>query len=155
MGAVGAEEPLGRLLAMALSAVVDELHDRLEQRGWERTRPLWGFVLLSLRDRPRSISQIGALLGTTKQAAAKVVAGLEEARLVERATDPRDRRATTIGLSRRGRRFLADVEHVYRDIESEWAAAIGREQLAAVRAGLAAAIGAHHGPRRPPIRPAL
>jgi DNA-binding MarR family transcriptional regulator len=155
MGAVAADEPLARLLAMALSAVVDELHRRLEERGWERTRPLWGFVLLALRDQPRNISQIGPLLGTTKQAAAKVVAGLEEAGLVTRDTDARDRRATAICLTRRGRRFLADVERIYEEIEAEWAAAIGDRQLAAVRTGLAAAITAHYGAERPPVRPAL
>ena len=155
MGAVEAHEPLARLLAMALSAVVEELHERLERRGWERTRPLWGFVLLALRDEPRNISQIGLLLGTTKQAAAKIVAGLEEAGLAARAADRSDRRATTIRLSRGGRRFLADVERIYMEIETEWAAAIGERRLEAVRTGLAAAITAHYGTERPPIRPAL
>lgn len=155
MGAVGADEPIGRLLAMALGIAVDELHERLAERGWERTRPLWGFVLLSLRDRPCSISQIATLLGTTKQAAAKVVAGLEDAGLAERRTNPRDRRATTIRLSPRGHRFLADAERCYAEIEAGWAVAIGRRQLAAVRNGLAAAITARCGPQRPPIRPAL
>lgn len=155
MGAVDADEPLTRLLAMALSALVDELHNRLEQRGWQRTRPLWGFVLLSLRDQPRGISQVGQLLGITKQAAAKVVAGLEEAGLVERHTDLRDRRATTIRLSRRGGRFLADVERIYTELESEWAATIGERRLTAIRAGLAAALAAKYGSDRPPVRPAL
>jgi DNA-binding MarR family transcriptional regulator len=155
VGAVDAEEPLARLLAMSLGAVVDELHDRLEQRGWERTRPLWGFVLLAIRDEPRSVSQIGLLLGTSKQAAAKVVAGLEDARLVERAADQSDRRATVVRLSRRGRRFLADVERVYAEIEADWAAAIGERRLAGIRRGLAAALAAHYGAERPPIRPAL
>jgi DNA-binding MarR family transcriptional regulator len=140
---------------MALSAVVDELHDRLEQRGWERTRPLWGFVLLSVRDQPRSISQIGLLLGTTKQAAAKVVAGLEEAGLTIRDANPDDRRATTVRLTTRGREFLADVERIYADIEAEWAAALGKQRLSTVRSGLAAAITARYGANRPPVRPAL
>lgn len=140
---------------MALSALVDELHDRLEQRGWERTRPLWGFVLLAVRDQPRNISQIGSLLGTTKQAAAKVVAGLEEAALVERRADPNDRRAATIRLSRRGRRFLTDVEQIYAELEAEWATAIGDQRLATTRDSLAAVLNAHHGSERPPIRPAL
>jgi DNA-binding MarR family transcriptional regulator len=140
---------------MALSDIIDELHDRLEQRGWERTRPLWGFVLLALCDQPRSISQIGLLIGTTKQAAAKTVASLEKAGLAARDVDPRDRRATTIRLSRRGHRFLGDVERVYTEIEAEWASAIGDRRLAAVRSGLAAAIASHHGDDRPPIRPAL
>jgi DNA-binding MarR family transcriptional regulator len=140
---------------MALSALVDELHDRLEQRGWQRTRPLWGFVLLSLRDQPRSISQVGLLLGTTKQAAAKVVAGLVEAGLAERETDHHDRRATRIRLSRRGSRFLADVERIYAGLESEWSAMIGECRLTAIRTGLAAALTAKYGSDRPPVRPAL
>ena len=37
---------------MALSAVIEDLHERLEAAGWGQTRPLWGFVLLSLRDGP-------------------------------------------------------------------------------------------------------
>lgn len=155
MGAIGADEPLARLLAMALSAIVDELHERLEHRGWQRTRPLWGFVLLSVRDQPRSISQIGEVLGTTKQAAAKVVTGLEEAGLVVRATDRRDRRVTAVRLSRRGGRFLADVERIYSELEDEWAVMIGEPQLAAVRAGLTAALAAKYGSDRPSVRPAL
>ena len=155
MGAVGPEEPLARLLAMALGALVADLHDRLEQRGWPRTRPLWGFVLLALRDEPRSISQIGLLLGTTKQAAAKVVVGLEEAGLGERREDPHDRRATTIRLTRRGVRFLAEVEQIYAELEREWAAVVGDSRLAEIRADLAAGLAAKYGSARPPIRPAL
>jgi len=155
MGAVSSDEPLARLLAMALGTLVADLHDRLEQRGWPRTRPLWGFVLLALRDAPRSISQVGLLLGTTKQAAAKVVSGLEEAGLVERGEDPHDRRATTIRLTRRGRRFLADVERIYGELERDWAAVLGNGRLAALRADLATLLAAKHGSTRPPIRPAL
>lgn len=140
---------------MALGVLVADLHDRLEQRGWQRTRPLWGFVLLSLRDEPRSISQVGGLLGTTKQAAAKVVIGLEEAGLVERRDDPRDRRATTLRLTRRGRRFLADVERIYTELEREWATVLGNPRLTEIRAGLADALAAKYGSARPPIRPAL
>jgi DNA-binding MarR family transcriptional regulator len=140
---------------MALTAVVEELHEGLGRRGWESTRPLWGFVLLAVRDTPRSISQIGVLLGITKQAAAKVVDGLSEAGLVRREDDPHDRRATVIRLTRRGTRFLADVETIYAEIEGRWAAAIGERRLAALRTSLAAAVTAHHGVEAPALRPAL
>jgi DNA-binding MarR family transcriptional regulator len=78
-------EPLARLLAMALRTMIDPLHERLQAAGWGQVRPLWGFVLLAVRDEPRTASEIGELLGVTKQAAAKVVASLAEAGLtVER-----------------------------------------------------------------------
>jgi DNA-binding MarR family transcriptional regulator len=73
---------------MALSAVVEESSESLQRRGWGPTRPLWGFVLLALRDEPRSISEVGVLLGVSKQAAGKVVDGLTEAGLVQRSPTP-------------------------------------------------------------------
>jgi DNA-binding MarR family transcriptional regulator len=141
---------------MALSAVIEDLHERLEAAGWGQTRPLWGFVLLSLReDGPSPISEIGRLLGVSKQAAAKVVDGLSEAGLVRRAPQPLDRRATAVTLTERGARFLADAESAYAQIESDWSATIGDAELAALRTGLAAVLRARYGDERPPVRPAL
>jgi DNA-binding MarR family transcriptional regulator len=155
VGTVEAGAPLARLLAMALTALVTELHERLEQRGWERTRPLWGFVLLFIRQSPRRISEIGVLLGVTKQAAAKAVASLEEAGLVERREDPSDGRAVSVCLSAVGEDFLADVEHIYADLEREWADAIGARRLSAARHALADALAAHYAGAPPPLRPTL
>ena len=155
MDPVTADEPLGRLLAMALSAVVEELHESLQRRGWGPTRPLWGFVLLALRDEPRSISEVGVLLGVSKQAAGKVVDGLTEAGLVQRSPNAADRRAAVIRLTKRGSRFLADVETIYTEIESRWEDAIGQGRLADLRTGLASALNVRYGTERPPLRPAL
>jgi DNA-binding MarR family transcriptional regulator len=155
VGAVADDEPLGRLLAMALSAVIEELHQRLETAGWGRTRPLWGFVLLCIRDQPQSISDIGDLLGITKQAAAKVVDGLCTAGLARRDHDPNDGRATAITLTKRGARFLTAAESSYADIEAGWTATIGETALATLRANLTAVLHTHYGEQRPPLRPTL
>jgi DNA-binding MarR family transcriptional regulator len=140
---------------MALSAVIEDLHERLEAAGWGQTRPLWGFVLLSLREGPSRISEVGRLLGVSKQAAAKVVDGLSEAGLVERATEPLDRRASAVTLTERGARFLADAESAYEQIERDWSATMGDAELAALRTGLAAVLRARYGDERPPVRPVL
>jgi DNA-binding MarR family transcriptional regulator len=155
VGAIADDEPLGRLLAMALSAVIEELHQRLETAGWGPTRPLWGFVLLSIRDKPQSISGIGDLLGITKQAAAKVVDGLCTAGLARKDHDPDDRRATAITLTKRGARFLTAAESSYADIEAGWAATIGTPALATLRANLTTILHSHYGGQRPPLRPTL
>jgi DNA-binding MarR family transcriptional regulator len=155
VGGIDDDEPLGRLLAMALSATIEELHQRLEQQGWGQVRPLWGFVLLSLRDRPRSIGAVGELLGISKQAAAKVSDGLCAAGLVQRGVDPADRRVSALRLTEHGERFLADVESAYDAIEAGWAREIGRERLAELRSALAAILAARYGDTRPPLRPAL
>lgn len=148
-------EPLARLLAMALRAMVDELHRRLESAGWGHARPLWGFVLLAVRDDPRTVSEIGGLLGVTKQAAAKVVAGLADDGLIDEHGDPSDRRAKRISLSGKGHRFLVEVEEIYADLEADWAAVIGRTQLDELRSDLHRILRAVYGDDLPPIRPTL
>ena len=95
------------------------------------------------------------LLGVSKQAAGKVVDGLTEAGLVQRSPNAADRRAAVIRLTKRGSRFLADVETIYTEIESRWEDAIGKGRLADLRTGLASALNVCYGTERPPLRPAL
>jgi len=140
---------------MALAAVIDELHERLAGVGWPRVRPMWGFVLLALRDRPRNIGDVGELLGVTKQAAAKVVASLVDEGLVERGADPGDRRAAVLGLTPDGHRFLADAEAAYQAIEDGWAQVAGRRDVAALRRAVTVVLRSRYGPQEPPLRPVL
>jgi DNA-binding MarR family transcriptional regulator len=160
VGAVAGErpagdQPLGRLLAMALTAVIDELHERLADAGWPRVRPMWGFVLLALRDRPRNIGEVGELLGVTKQAAAKVVGSLVDEGLVERREDQDDRRAAVLVLTPDGLRFLADAEAAYEAIEAGWAEVAGRRDVAALRRAVSTVLRDRYGPQKPPMRPVL
>lgn len=140
---------------MALTAVVDELHQRLERAGWPQVRPMWGFVLLALRTEARTIGEVGELLGTTKQAAAKVVSALVEEGLVERREHPSDRRAAALGLTDHGHRFLADAEAAYEAIEAGWAEIAGRPDIAALRRAIPAVLTARYGDTEPPLRPVL
>ena len=140
---------------MALTAVIDELHERLADAGWPRVRPMWGFVLLAVRDRPRNIGDVGELLGVTKQAAAKVVASLVEEGLVERRDDPDDRRAAVLALTPDGQRFLADAEAAYQAIEEGWAQVAGRRDVAALRRAVSTVLRARYGPQEPAVRPVL
>jgi DNA-binding MarR family transcriptional regulator len=155
VGAVAGDQPLGRLLAMALTAVIDELHERLAAAGWPRVRPMWGFVLLAVRDRPSNIGEVGELLGITKQAAAKVVASLVDEGLVERREDPGDRRAALLGLTADGRQFLADAEAAYQAIEAGWAEVAGRRDVDALRRTVSTVLHTRYGPQEPALRPAL
>jgi DNA-binding MarR family transcriptional regulator len=150
-----ADEPLGRLLAVSLAAVIDDLHDRLAEGGWPRVRPLWGFVLLSLREQPRNIGEVGELMGVSKQAAAKVVASLIDAGLVDRDDHPTDGRASLIRLNAEGGRFLRDVETAYQAIEDTWVRAVGPRRMGAMRSVLSDAVRERYGPNLPPLRPVL
>lgn len=140
---------------MALTAVIDELHERLEHAGWPRVRPMWGFVLLALSTEARSIGEVGTLLGISKQAAAKVVSALVEEGLVERREHPSDRRVAALGLTDDGRRFLTDAEAAYEAIEAGWAQVAGRPDVDALRRAVPAVLRARYGDLDPPLRPAL
>lgn len=150
--------PLARVFAMALRAVIDELHERLAGRGWTDVRPQFGFALLAVRDgdHPATVVSLAALLGVTKQAASKLVTALEEAGYVRRGAHAGDGRAKPLELTERGARLLATVEEVYADIETEWAAVLGDlgpERIEGVRRDLLHVLRATHGGALPAVRP--
>lgn len=166
--------PLARLFAMALRALVDELHDRLARRGWSDVRPLYGFALLAVRDGdrgegsdgageggggggdgggPATVVSLAGLLGVTKQAASKLVTNLEQAGYVRRAAHAGDGRAKAVTLTDRGTALLATVEEIYAELEAEWAALLGADRVDTVRRDLVHVLRATHGGTLPAIRP--
>jgi DNA-binding MarR family transcriptional regulator len=144
--------PLARLLAMAYRLLVDELHERLAERGWAGVRPAFGFVLLALRDGPASLGDLPGVLGTTKQAVSKLVDAMVAAGYAERVVDPRDARARRVQLSVRGQALLADVEHIWAELEEGWSQVLGGTRLDRVRADLETVVRAAHGGALPAVR---
>jgi DNA-binding MarR family transcriptional regulator len=138
---------------MAYRSLIDQLHARLEQRGLRDVRPAYGFVLLAARQAPIGVSDVGELLGTTKQAASKLVDSLESDGYVRRVADASDGRARRIELTRRGHDLLRTVEGIYADLESEWAEVAGRSRVEAIRDDLQRILRAQNGGALPPVRP--
>jgi DNA-binding MarR family transcriptional regulator len=128
--------PLARLLALAFGALIEDLHARLAERGWHGIRPAYGYVLVSAQASPCRVSDVARVLGVTKQAASQVVDAMAAEGYVRRDADPADARARVVALTERGRRLLAVVEDVYRELEGEWAAQIGADGVARMRADL-------------------
>ncbi|MGZ4694741.1 MAG: MarR family winged helix-turn-helix transcriptional regulator, partial [Acidimicrobiales bacterium] len=121
--------PIARLLAMAYRMQMDGLHDRLRAAGWTDVRPAFGFVLLAARDRPTTGTDLAELMGTSKQAASKLVDAMEAAGFVTRTTSTVDGRQKAVELAPRGRKLLGVVEGIYRDLEAEWAAVVGDQAV--------------------------
>ncbi len=145
--------PIARLLAMAYRMQVDGLHDRLRAAGWTDVRPAFGFVLLAARDRPTTATELAELMGTSKQAASKVVDAMEAAGFVRRTASTVDGRQKAVELAARGRRLLGVVEGIYRDLEDEWAEAIGAGAVERLRRDLVAVLTRANDGRLPPVRP--
>lgn len=144
--------PLARLFAIGYRQLVDGLHDRLRERGWEDVRPAYGFVLLAARERPLTVSTLAQDLGMTKQAASKLAESMLAAGYLRPAAAVGDARVRPLRLSSRGKRLLGVVEQIYVELEGEWADRIGRPAVERLKADLTEAVSSADG-SLPAVRP--
>jgi DNA-binding MarR family transcriptional regulator len=149
------EIPIARLLAMAFRGLIDDLHRRLGERGVAELRPAWGFVLLAARERPVSVGDVGELLGVTKQAASKLVQGMEAAKLLRRAARAADTdsRRRDVEPTARGLHLLEQAEEVYRELEAEWVELLGARAVAKLRSDLTRIVLERGAGELPPVKP--
>ncbi len=145
--------PLARLLAVAYRQLIDGLHHRLAELGWDDVRPSYGFVLLTLRDRQASVSELAALLGVSKQATSKLLDQMAEGAYVTREVSTSDARQLAVALAPRGRELLAVVERIYAELESEWASVVGASKVERLRGTLTQVVLAGNEGRFPEVRP--
>lgn len=145
--------PLARLFAMAYRTLIDDLHEGLRVRGWTDVRPAFGFVLLAARERPTTATELAETMGTTKQAASKLVDTMVAAGYVERTEAAADARQRAVELTLRGRALLATVEDVYVELERGWAEVIGASRVERLRGDLMRVLLERHGGQLPPVRP--
>jgi DNA-binding MarR family transcriptional regulator len=138
---------------MAYRSLVDELHERLRQRGWTDVRPAFGFALLAAREDPVTATGLAALMGMTKQAASKLAAELVGAGYLTDVAGSADARVRPMRLTAKGARLLATVEEIYDELDAEWAAVLGRRRLETLRADLTRAVTRSAGGELPAIRP--
>ncbi len=145
--------PLARLFAIAYRLLIDGLHDRLQELGWTDVRPAFGFVLLAARDSPTTSTELASLMGTTKQAASKLVDTMVDAGYVRRAVDKNDARSRPVHLTARGRKLLGTVERVYVELEQEWGDVIGAPNVNRLRRDLVRVLTAMNHGDLPAVRP--
>jgi DNA-binding MarR family transcriptional regulator len=145
--------PLARLLALAYRQLVDGLHQRLREQGWDDVRPSYGFVLLALRDRESSVSDLATLLGVSKQATSKLLDQMAEGAYVTRESSTTDARRLAVALAPRGRDLLAAVERIYAELESEWASVVGAKEVERVRRSLTQVVLSANAGSFPEVRP--
>lgn len=95
-------------------------------------------VLRHLGAGPRRASALVGLGNVSKQALSQQIAQLERDGYVEALPDPSDARARLLTLTPKGERAQALVHALFVEIEEDWAAQIGSEDVAALRRVLTA-----------------
>jgi len=96
------------------------------------------FASLMILDREPglSVADVARKVGSARQSANEMLAGLERAGLIERRPHPTDRRVQQFQLTDAGRERLAAARPTVRAVEQRLSAGFAPEQLAAVNAWL-------------------
>ncbi|WP_338537485.1 MarR family transcriptional regulator [Janibacter terrae] len=140
-GADGAP-PLVNLLARAQAAFVADFDDRLRASEIEHLSLAHSSnVLRHLSDGPRRAREIVDRCGVTKQAVSQQIAHLERNGFVAVGRDAEDQRARVVSLTTKGECAQVVVSRLFVEVEEDWAARIGGDEVAAMRAALTELLG--------------
>ena len=143
--------PIVRLLSMAVTVALDELHEELARRGHPNLRPVHGYALNAVSNGADTASALAPVLSMTKQGAAKVVQLLlEEGYLIEVAASDGDARRKPLALTARGREVIDLSERLQDGIEASWEEIAGARSVATARRVLLQAATATNPPGSPP-----
>jgi DNA-binding MarR family transcriptional regulator len=123
----------GDLLALARRRWVREMATRLETRGFHDYRRSDALVLRSLRRGSMPVGRLAGALGVTRQAARKVVDGLERRGYARTERDGGDARRLNVVLTDGGVAYAVAVVAVVRGINAEVASHVDPERLAVAR----------------------
>lgn len=134
---------LGALLRMPVDAIRERMLGALHEHGYDDVVPAHLIVLRYPGPDGRRPSEIAARSGMSKQALNYLLGQLEQLGYLTREPDPDDHRSKRVHLTDRGHGAFQTMRATVAEVEREWTAAIGRddvEQLRAILTRLAAAL---------------
>ena len=133
----GATSPLfGDVLARARLSWVRQMAARLGQLGYEDYRRTDAIVCRILLRGPTPIGRLGAALGVTRQAARKIIEGLEQRAYVTTARDGADARRLNATLTPAGTLYARAVVGVIEDLNNALTSRVEPAHLATAMAVL-------------------
>ncbi len=130
----------GDLLALARRSWIRQMASALRERGYEDYRPSDAAIVRILLSRSVAVGQLDQALGASRQAARKVVTGLERRDYVTTGSDPLDGRRLIISLTPRGDAYARAVVEVIHTLNRRLAEQVAHDDLASARHVLHAAI---------------
>lgn len=121
---------LGFLLAKASQRWNELLQDAFAREGFPEVRASYGSVLLPLFEEDGlRMGEVAGRARLSKQTMTTMVRLAERDGLVERRSDPTDRRATRVHLTAKGLRFRPVVERVLAELDETAREALGERTL--------------------------
>jgi DNA-binding MarR family transcriptional regulator len=130
----------GDMLALARQSWVHRMAAELADRGFGDYRLTDAATLRRLRRGPASVGELGVPMGVTRQAARKVVRGLEERGYARTRADADDARKVIVVLTPAGQAYADAIIEVIAELNRAVAARVAADQLATADAVLRASI---------------
>ncbi|TXK72421.1 MarR family winged helix-turn-helix transcriptional regulator [Paenibacillus sp. N3.4] len=127
---------LASLLSLTFSSIIDELHLKLDEKGFDDVRPAHGFLFQRIMPDGATGTELVEHLGITKQGVSQMIDYLEEHGYVARQPNPDDKRGKIVILKERGWALIRAKEAIYVEIEQRWAEIIGAERMSLLREDL-------------------
>ena len=126
-------QPMPVLLDQVKHIVIDELHQRLGELGFEGLRFRHGPVFRFIDAEGSRVTDLASRSGLTKQGIGDAVDELATLGYVERQPAPADRRAKTVRLTPRGVEAQAAAARILQQVERRWAKQYGGKQVDQLR----------------------
>ena len=123
------EQVLLRLLLRITRAMTVETVTRMQARGVLGMQPAYPRLLGNLDTDGTRLSALARRMGVSRQAVAQLVAEIEKAGFVTRASDPDDGRGVIISFTAKGREALGIAVEVMTGIEQDYAAIISQSGM--------------------------
>jgi DNA-binding MarR family transcriptional regulator len=133
---VTGHQNLGLLCFYPYRALEARVLAALAAAGYDDLTPAQGRIAARIGPRGTRLTDLAAQALVTKQTAGHLVDQLARSGYVERVPDPTDARARLVQMAGRGRAAVALARQVEAQVEAEWAAHLGEEATAQLRAAL-------------------
>lgn len=130
------ERLIGALLRIPFQATVARVREHLSRAGFTDLTMAHFQVFQHLPPRGARITALAAQAQMTKQSMGVLVEHLEQRGYLERRPDPRDKRASLINLTARGRALVEVARAAILELEQEWELQLGTDRMHQLRSTL-------------------
>ncbi len=127
------QENMGRLFLRAHRAFSDRAFEKFQAHHHPGLRSTHLAIIAQLDMEGAHITTLAERAGMTKQAVSQLVDELVSRGYVQRAPDPKSRRATLVRFTEAGLGLLQDAYYVKQEIEAEYVAVLGEDGFAQLR----------------------
>lgn len=126
-------QEVGRLFQRAARVYSDLILKKMAEKGYEGLTLFHTALIANLDPEGTRITVLAKRAGMAKQSMGQLANDLEGREYVERVPDPDDRRAYLIRFTKKGEALLHDSYEVKGEVEAEYAAELGREEMEMLR----------------------